>query len=86
MKGKSVLLLIVLLIGAVGIGGMIGSAAASVPALAWLSYSKTLGLSADKPAVIDLSVLRLVFGLQLKINIAQAICLIAAAIFYHRKR
>jgi hypothetical protein len=48
----------------------------------WLSYGEEFGLTS--PIVLDLSIIKLTFGLQLKINIASIIG-VAIAIFIYRK-
>jgi hypothetical protein len=80
------LLLAVLLIGAVVVGALIAQATKNVQYLTWLSYSKTFGLSAERPVVVDLSVLKFAFGFEISISVAQAICLAAAALLFRRLR
>lgn len=48
----------------------------------WLAYGQEFGLTS--PLVLDLSIIKLTFGLQLKINIASIIG-VAIAIFIYRK-
>lgn len=80
------MLLAVLLIGAVIIGALIAQATKNVHYLTWLSYAKTFGLSADKPVVVDLSVIKFAFGFEISISVAQAVCLAAAALLFRRLR
>lgn len=84
MKLKDALLLIVLLTAAVVVGGLIASLTKDVGALSWLSYSQALGISPDKPFTANLMVLQLSFGLQLKLNVAQVICLIVSAFCFKK--
>lgn len=75
------LLLIVLLLLAVVLGSVIGTAAQGVSFLSWLGMSTGFGL---EPVTLDLSVLQLTFGLSFRVNVAQAILLLAAILGYTR--
>ncbi len=81
-RDKSIWILIVFILSGLVIGGLLGKLAAEVPWLWWLSYEQNFGL--DNPIVLDLSVLKLTFGLVFKINIASIIGMIIA-IFIYRK-
>ncbi|MCI1981773.1 MAG: DUF4321 domain-containing protein [Oscillospiraceae bacterium] len=73
------LLLIVLLMLAVVLGKAAGNAAAGTKLLFWLGMSAKFGM----PAVtIDLSVIRLTFGITIDINAAQALLLLASIFIY----
>ncbi len=60
------------------IGGFLGTLASSVPALSFLSYGKSLGLTA--PIKLDLSIIELTFGFMMNLNIASIIGLVIALI------
>ena len=64
------------------IGGLIGKLASSVPWLWWLSFEQEFGL--NEPLILDLSILKLTFGLMFKINIASIIGMVLS-IFIYRK-
>ena len=64
------------------IGGLLGQLAQSVDFLWWLSYGQSFGLSS--PLELDLSIVKLTFGLMFKINIASILGLVIAVIIYHR--
>jgi len=81
-REKNVWILIVFLLAGLVIGGLLGKLASSVSWLWWLSYETNFGLT--QPLVLDLSVLKLTFGLTLNINIASIIGM-AIAIFIYRK-
>lgn len=85
MKKKllKTLLLILLLLLAIVLGMVIGNVCEGVSWLRWLSLSSSFGL---KPTSVDLSVLQLTFGLTVKVNVAQAIFLVAAILLYSRIR
>ena len=59
-----------------------GEIAKSVDFLWWLSYGEEFGLS--NPVTLDLSVIKLTFGMVFKINVASIIGM-AIAIFIYRK-
>ena len=54
---------------------------AGVPALRWLNYGQTFGLS--NPLVLDLEIQVLTFGLTIKITIAGIIGIVLAILIYH---
>lgn len=83
MKGKAWICLVFILAGLV-IGGLIGQLASGVDFLWWLSYGKEFGLSLDSPLTLDLGILKLTFGLMIKINIASILGVIIS-IFIYRK-
>lgn len=64
------------------IGGLLGQLAQSVDFLWWLSYGQEFGLSS--PMVLDINVLKLTFGLTVKINIASIIGMIISIIVYRK--
>ena len=64
------------------IGGLLGQLAQSVDFLWWLSYGQEFWLST--PLVLDINVLKLTFGLTVKINIASIIGMIISIIVYRK--
>lgn len=85
MKKNSIVLLILMLAGVV-LGGFIGHLARDISWLAWLNYGQTFGLTGagGSALVLDLGVLVLQFGLQIKITIASIIGMVLAFFIYHR--
>jgi len=79
--GKNAWALFLLILAGVVLGGFIGQLASGVPALSWLDYGKSFGLS--NPLTLDLGVLVLTFGLTIKFTIASIIGIVIAAIIYH---
>jgi len=75
-------ILLVFLLSGLVIGGLLGEIASKVDWLWWLSYGQSFGISS--PIELDLSVIRISFGLMLKINISSIIGM-AIAIFLYRK-
>lgn len=81
-REKNIWILLVFLLAGLVIGGLLGKLAASVPWLWWLSYEQQFGL--EIPLVLDLSVLKITFGLMVKINIASIIGMVLAIFIYKK--
>lgn len=83
MKGagskNSWVLLIFVLVGLV-IGGFIGLLTQNAAGLSWLNYGQTFGLA--DPIVLNLGILIITFGLNIKITICSIIGMIIAIIIY----
>ncbi|MGN1310137.1 MAG: DUF4321 domain-containing protein [Clostridia bacterium] len=75
-------ILLVFLLSGLVIGGLLGEIASKVNWLWWLSYGESFGISS--PIELDLSVIKITFGLMFKINISSIIGM-AIAIFIYRK-
>lgn len=81
-RDKSIWILIVLLLAGIVVGGLIGDLAAKSSGLWWLAYGQEFGLR--EPLTLDLSVIKLTFGLLIKLNISSIIGMLIA-IFVYRK-
>lgn len=81
-REKNIWILLVFLLSGLVIGGLLGEIASKVDWLWWLSYGESFGISS--PIELDLSVIKITFGLMFKINIASIIGM-ALAIFIYRK-
>lgn len=77
MRARSVFSFFLVLVGIV-VGSLIAKITASVPALGWLSYALSFGL--ESPVVLDLSVIRLTFGLSVDLSIAVILCVVISLI------
>lgn len=84
MKIGRIFFLVALIISAVVLGGLFANLCQDVSFLSWLNYEKSIGLSIDNPAVINLSVIKIVFGFELGINISQVIFLLASVYIYQK--
>ena len=82
MKWKKNLLLLFFLLAGIIVGSLLASLTAGIPWLSWLSYGKSVGISTQSPLYLDFSVLQLAFGLEIGVNVAQIICIIAAIFLY----
>lgn len=75
------LLLVILLLLAIVLGKVIGDVTTRTAFLSWLGLSAKFGLA---PATLDLAVLTVTFGVQISLNVAQAILLLIAILVYTR--
>lgn len=78
MKSRNIFLGIFFILIALVLGGLIAQLSAGVSWLQWLTYEKSIGISPASPLVIDLSIIRLTFGAEFKINVIQVILLICS--------
>lgn len=81
-KEKSVWILLIFILSGLVIGGLLGDVASKVDWLWWLGFGQEFGL--ESPIVLDLNILKITFGLMVKINIASIIG-IGIALFVYRK-
>lgn len=81
-RDKNIWILMVFLLSGLVIGGLLGEIASKVDWLWWLSYGESFGISS--PIELDLSVIKITFGLMFKINIASIVGM-GLAIFIYRK-
>lgn len=72
--------LFLMILTGIVLGGFIGMLAEGVSALSWLAYGQSFGLSS--PLVLDLGVLVLTFGLNIKITIASIVGMVISIIIY----
>lgn len=82
MRMKKNLILLFLLLAGVMFGSLLAAAARGISWLSWLSYGQTVGIAVENPMILDLAVIRLAFGFELGINIAQIICVLIAIFAY----
>ncbi|MCI8654933.1 MAG: DUF4321 domain-containing protein [Clostridia bacterium] len=81
-KNKSILILLVFILSGLVVGGLIGELTKGIDFLWWLSYSQEFGL--PTPLYLDLSIIKITFGLSFKINVASILGMLVA-IFIYRK-
>ena len=84
MKGsrgnKNGWVLLLLLLAGVVLGGFIGTLTENISALSWLNYGQSFGL--DSPIVLNLGIMIITFGLNIKITIASIVGLILGGVVY----
>ncbi|MBQ8577773.1 MAG: DUF4321 domain-containing protein [Clostridia bacterium] len=78
---KTIYNIFLVLVGIV-VGSLVANVTANVPALGWLSYALTFGL--ESPLVLDLSVIRLTFGLGIDLSVAVILCVIISLVVGHK--
>lgn len=85
MRKNSIVLLILMLAGVV-LGGFLGHLARDISWLSWLNYGQTFGLTGNNGSalILELGVITLQFGLQIKITIASIIGMVLSFIIYHK--
>ena len=85
MKKDSLVLLLLLLAGVV-LGGFLGYLTKDISWLSWLNYGQCFGLTGANGSalVLELGVLTLQFGLQIKITIASIIGIVVAFFLYRK--
>lgn len=76
MNLKRNLLFIFFLVAGIILGALLADWARGIEGLSWLAAGTTIGLSPDKPMLLDLKIIRLAFGFELGINVAQIIMVI----------
>lgn len=80
MKKKNVWIFILFIFAGLVIGGLLGELASNISNLWWLNYGQEFGIST--PLVLNLSALKLTFGLMIKLNVASIIGLIISMFIY----
>ena len=81
-KEKNVWILLLFILSGLVIGGLLGEFAKDISFLSWLSYGQSFGLS--NPIELDLSVVKITFGLMVNINIASIVGLLIAILVYRK--
>ena len=85
MKKNSIVLLVLMLAGVV-LGGFLGHLTRDISWLSWLNYGQSFGLTGNggSALILELGVLTIQFGLQIKITIASIIGMVLAFFIYHK--
>ncbi len=81
-KEKNIWILIIFILSGLVVGGLLGELASKVNWLWWLSYSQSFGL--NNPIILDLSVMKITFGLMFKISISSIIGMVLAIFIYKK--
>lgn len=79
-RSKNGWVLVLLMLAGVVIGGFVANLTKDSAALNWLSYGQAFGL--DSPLVLNLGILVITFGLNIKITIASIIGMLLGGILY----
>ncbi len=81
---KNALLLCFYVLAGVVIGAMLGDFCSQIPFLKWLAYFHTIGINADAPIVLDLSIIKITFGFSMGLSVAQVITVGLSLFLYSR--
>jgi len=81
-RDKNIWILILFILSGLVVGGLLGDLASGVNGLSWMAYGEQFGLSS--PLELDLSIVKITFGLMLKINISSIIGMILAIFIYKK--
>ena len=81
-KEKNFWILLVFILSGLVVGGLLGELASKVSWLWWLGYNQSFGL--ETPIVLDLSVLKITFGMMFKISISSIIGMVLAIFIYKK--
>ena len=81
-KEKNFWILLVFILSGLVVGGLLGEFASKVSWLWWLGYNQSFGL--ETPIVLDLSVLKITFGMMFKISISSIIGMVLAIFIYKK--
>lgn len=80
LKSKNAWALFLLLLAGIVLGGFIGSLTENISYLSWLNYGQSFGL--DTPLILNLGILVITFGLNIKITLAGIIGVVIAIVVY----
>ena len=82
MKLKRNVIFLFFLLAGIIVGALLASVGGQIPFLNWLAYGKTVGISTANPMLLDLSMLRIAFGFEVGVNIAQIITITISLLIY----
>ena len=80
--GKNNWACFLMMLSGIVLGGFIGYLTKDISFLSWLNFGQSFGL--DQPIVLNLGVLIVTFGLNIKISIASIIGVVIAIILYKK--
>jgi hypothetical protein len=79
-RNKNSWSLFLLILAGIVLGGFIGTLTEGMSYLNWMNYGQSFGL--DTPLILNLGILVITFGLNIKITIASIIGVLLAIIIY----
>lgn len=84
MKGntKNIGVLILLMLAGIVLGGFLADLLQKIPGLGILSYGKTFGMTT--PLMLDLGILTLQFGCNIRFTLAGILGIVAAILIYRK--
>lgn len=81
MKLKRTFFLLFCLLAGIVSGALLATLCAGVPALSWLSFSRSIGFD---PVTFDLDVFQLTFGVRMGVSVAQIFTIALSVFVYNR--
>lgn len=85
-KFKKNLFFVLFLLAGILVGALLSDLCARVSFLKWLSYGCNVGISHGNPIVLDLSVIKLTFGLSVNITLVQILTIGLCMWLYTRSK
>lgn len=80
--GKNKWALFLLILSGIVLGGFIGYLTQDISFLSWLNYGQEFGL--NKPVVLNLGIMTITFGLQMKISIASILGVVLSILIFKK--
>jgi len=81
-EGRNGWALVLILLAGLVIGGFIGYSLADLPFAGWLAYGQEFGIS--EPVGLELGIIKLQFGIMIRLNIAGVIGMLLGWLVYKR--
>lgn len=82
MKWKKTFVFILFFLTGIILGTLLSELISKINFLSWLNIGQEIGFGIPNPLTLDLSVIKLSFGLGININIIKMVCIIACLWFY----
>ncbi len=80
MRSRNFWILLLLLLAGIVLGGFVGEMTKGIAGLSWLNFGQSFGF--DNPLVIDLGILVLTFGINIRITMASIIGVAISLLVY----
>ena len=81
---KKTIAFIFFLLAGITLGAFVSSVCAGHRYFDWLAWGQEVGLSTDKPAYLDLIVIKIAFGFTLRVTIAQIFTVILSILAFNK--
>ena len=75
-KWKKTLVFILFFLTGITLGSLLSGLLGNVSFLTWLTYGQEIGVGIPNPIVVDLSVVKIAFGIGFNINIIKMLCIL----------
>ncbi len=81
---KKSIAFLIFLIGGIILGAFVSHLCKGVKYFDWLSFGQCIGFSQNKPAIIDLIIIKITFGFEMKFTVAQIFTVLISLITYSK--